>query len=87
MPWEFISLFAMPVVRLPKPPTKASESLEKGACAKQLQQFGQMSDSKQRLQSDCPKPWQVFFWQCQCSFALHFGKHKHVPHSWTRVEF
>ena len=20
-----------------------------------------MSDSKQRLQSDCPKPWQVFF--------------------------
>ena len=26
-----------------------------------------------------------FFRQCPCFFALHFGKHKHVPHSWTGV--
>ena len=27
------------------------------------------------------------FWQCQCSFALRFGKHIQVAHTWTGVEF
>jgi len=45
--------FAMsPVVRLPKPPAKQSEVIEKGESAKQLQQFYPMSSSKQHLQSD-----------------------------------
>ena len=28
----------------------------------------------------------IFFWQCPFSFALLFGKHKHVAHNWTGVE-
>ena len=45
--------FAMsPVVRLPKPPAKQSEVIEKGESAKQLQQFYPMSSSKQHVQSD-----------------------------------
>ena len=36
--------------------------------------------------ANCQKPSQVF-WQCPFSFALFFGKHKHVAHSWTGVEF
>ena len=38
------------------------------------------------LPTSCQKPSQVF-WQCPFSFALFFGKHKHVAHSWTGVEF
>ena len=36
------------------------------------------------LPNSCPKPWQDF-WQCQCSFALRFGKHMQVAYTWTVV--
>ena len=29
------------------------------------------------------KPWQYFFWQCSCFFALFFGKHMQVAYTWT----
>ena len=38
------------------------------------------------LPNSCQKPSQVF-WQCPFSFALFFGKHKHVVHAWTLFEF
>ena len=39
------------------------------------------------LPNSLQKPWQYFFLQCPCFFPLFFGKHKHVAHNWTGVEF
>ena len=51
-PCEFTT-FAMPTVKLPRPPTKQSEVRGKCGSAKQIQLF-HTSDSKQHLHSDCP---------------------------------